>query len=284
MQVLSTVETLRRCLGGWRDAGQRIGFVATMGNLHAGHLALLKEAARHSDRIVASIFVNPLQFNEQGDLDAYPRTFEQDVAQLQNLGVDALFSPDENGLYPQGREAITRVEVGGLSDILEGAARPGHFAGVTTVVAKLFNCVQPNLAVFGEKDFQQLLLVLLLVRRLVADLNMPIEVIGLPTVREVDGLAMSSRNQHLNAAQRKLAPQLYQQLQAVRTSLLTGNRDYSAQEQTAVDALENMGFEPDYVAIRDADRLSAIDETTQNQVILMAARLGQTRLIDNLRV
>ncbi len=280
MQVFSTIEMLRKRVQGWREAGRRIGFVPSMGNLHAGHLALLKEAARHSERIVASIFVNPLQFDQQDDLDAYPRTLDNDIAQLQKLGVDAVFTPDEASLYPQGRDAITRVEVSGLSGILEGAARPGHFAGVTTVVAKLFNCVQPDLAVFGEKDFQQLLLV----RRLVADLNMPIEIIGLPTVRETDGLALSSRNQHLNAEQRKLAPQLYQQLQSVRASVLEGNCDYAALEQATVEDLESLGFEPDYVAIRDADWLSVPNKTTQNQVILMAARLGQTRLIDNLRV
>lgn len=168
MQTFSAIEPLRGCLREWRQAGQRIGFVPTMGNLHAGHLALLKEAARHCERVVASIFVNPLQFDEQSDLDAYPRTLEQDQAHLQDMGVDALFCPDELTLYPHGREALTRVEVAGLGDVLEGAARPGHFSGVTTVVAKLFNCVQPDLAVFGEKDFQQLLLV----RRLVADLNL----------------------------------------------------------------------------------------------------------------
>ncbi len=280
MQTFSAIEPLRGCLREWRQAGQRIGFVPTMGNLHAGHLALLKEAARHCERVVASIFVNPLQFDEQSDLDAYPRTLEQDQAHLQDMGVDALFCPDELTLYPHGREALTRVEVAGLGDILEGAARPGHFSGVTTVVAKLFNCVQPDLAVFGEKDFQQLLLV----RRLVADLNMPIEIIGLPTVRETDGLAMSSRNQRLSEEERRLAPELHRQLQLLREKLLKRDANFAALEQDAVRDLQTLGFTPEYVAIRDADSLSAINNDTKNRVILAAVRLGETRLIDNLRV
>ena len=280
MQTFSAIEPLRGCLRKWRQAGQRIGFVPTMGNLHAGHLALLKEAARHCERVVASIFVNPLQFDEQSDLDAYPRTLEQDQTHLQDMGVDALFCPDELTLYPHGREALTRVEVAGLGDILEGAARPGHFSGVTTVVAKLFNCVQPDLAVFGEKDFQQLLLV----RRLVADLNMPIEIIGLPTVRETDGLAMSSRNQRLSEEERRLAPELHRQLQLLREKLLKRDANFAALEQDAVRDLQTLGFTPEYVAIRDADSLSAINNDTKNRVILAAVRLGETRLIDNLRV
>ncbi len=280
MQVISAIDELRTLIRAWREAGQRIGFVPTMGNLHAGHLALLEEAARHCDRVVASIFVNPLQFDQQSDLAAYPRTPEADIAQLKSIGVDLLFSPDETSFYPHGREALTRVEVVGLSDILEGAARPGHFVGVATVVSKLFNCVQPDLAVFGEKDFQQLLII----RRLVTDLNMPIELVELPTVREADGLAMSSRNQRLSRDERNIAPQLYRQLQGIREILLNGNSDYVSLEQAATERLQQLGFEPEYVAIRDADSLLDINNATQNRVILAAARLGHTRLIDNLRV
>ncbi len=280
MQVISAIDELRTLIRAWREAGQRIGFVPTMGNLHAGHLALLEEAARHCDRVVASIFVNPLQFDQQSDLAAYPRTPEADIAQLKSIGVDLLFSPDETSFYPHGCEALTRVEVVGLSDILEGAARPGHFIGVATVVSKLFNCVQPDLAVFGEKDFQQLLII----RRLVTDLNMPIELVGLPTVREADGLAMSSRNQRLSRDERNIAPQLYRQLQGIREILLNGNSDYVSLEQAATERLQQLGFEPEYVAIRDADSLLDINNATQNRVILAAARLGHTRLIDNLRV
>jgi len=280
MQAISTIDELRAPVRAWREAGLRIGFVPTMGNLHAGHLALLEEAARHCDRVVASIFVNPLQFNQPGDLAAYPRTPEADIAQLESIGVDLLFTPAETSLYPHGCEALTRVEVAGLSDILEGAARPGHFVGVATVVTKLFNCVQPDLAVFGEKDFQQLLII----RRLVADLNMPITLVGLPTVRDPDGLAMSSRNQHLSRDERDIAPELYRQLQGIREILLNGNSDYATLEQAAIERLQQLGFEPEYVAIRDADSLSDINNTTKNRVILAAARLGHTRLIDNLRV
>ena len=280
MQTVTAIEALRARIRQWRQAGQRIGFVPTMGNLHAGHLALMAEAARRCERVVVSIFVNPLQFDEQADLDAYPRTLEADRARLEEQGIDLLFAPDEATLYPRGRDAITRVSVTGLDDMLEGAARPGHFIGVATVVTKLFNCVQPDLAVFGEKDFQQLLVI----RRLVADLDMPVEVLGLPTVREADGLAMSSRNQRLSETQRRLAPALYQELQRLRARILEGNTDYPALEQAAGASLAEQGFVPDYVAIRDADTLMPIDETTRNRVILAAVRLGDTRLIDNLRV
>ncbi len=280
MQVISAIDELRRTVQAWRKAELQIGFVPTMGNLHAGHLALIKEAARHCQRVVASIFVNPLQFDEEGDLQSYPRTLEADMAQLESVGVDVLFTPTEASLYPHGRESLTRVDVAGLGDILEGAARPGHFVGVTTVVTKLFNCVQPDLAVFGEKDFQQLLLV----QRLVADLNMPIKLLGLATVREADGLAMSSRNQRLSTAERKIAPLLYRELQAIKDALLHEKHDYAALEQAAVERLLRLGFVPEYVAIRDADTLLAINNNTENRVILVAARLGDTRLIDNLRV
>lgn len=280
MQVISAIDELRRTIQDWRKADLKIGFVPTMGNLHRGHLALLKEAARHCQRVVASIFVNPLQFDEESDLLAYPRTLKADIAQLESIGVDILFTPTEASLYPYGREALTRVEVAGLGDILEGAARPGHFVGVSTVVTRLFNCVQPDLAVFGEKDFQQLLLV----QRLVADLNMPITLVGLATVRETDGLAMSSRNQHLSADERKTAPLLYRELQSIREALLHKNSDYAVLEQAAIERLKREGFAPEYVAIRDADTLLTINNDTKNRVILAAARLGDTRLIDNLRV
>ncbi|NOZ37784.1 MAG: pantoate--beta-alanine ligase [Gammaproteobacteria bacterium] len=280
MQVISAIDELRRTVGAWHKADLSVGFVPTMGNLHRGHLALLKEAAHHCERLVASIFVNPLQFDEECDLQSYPRTLEADMVQLESIGVDVLFTPTEASLYPHGREALTRVDVAGLGDILEGAARPGHFVGVTTVVTKLFNCVQPDLAVFGEKDFQQLLLV----RRLVADLNMPIKLLGLATVREADGLAMSSRNQRLSTAERKIAPLLYRELQAIKDALLHEKHDYAALEQAAVERLLRLGFVPEYVAIRDADTLLAINNNTENRVILAAARLGDTRLIDNLRV
>ncbi len=280
MQEISDIAALRAVVKRWRQAGLRIGFVPTMGNLHAGHLALLKQAARDSDRVVASIFVNPLQFNVEADLEAYPRTPQHDQAALESIGVDALFYPDEASMYPHGRKTVSQVEVMGLSAILEGAARPGHFVGMTTVVTKLFNCVQPDLAVFGEKDFQQLLLV----RRLVADLNMPVEILGLATVREDDGLAMSSRNQRLSEQERKLAPTLYQQLCRVRESLREENTEIKALEQAATEYLTEQGFIPEYFVIRDADSLYEVNNDTRNRVILVAVGLGDTRLIDNLRV
>ncbi|HEB85767.1 MAG TPA: pantoate--beta-alanine ligase [Gammaproteobacteria bacterium] len=280
MQVISAIEALRKTVRDWHKADLSVGFVPTMGNLHAGHLALLKEAARHCQQVVASIFVNPLQFDEERDLLAYPRTLEADIAQLESMNVDVLFTPTEASLYPHGREALTRVEVAGLGGILEGAARPGHFVGVTTVVTKLFNCVQPDLAVFGEKDFQQLLLI----QRLVTDLNMPITLVGLATVREPNGLAMSSRNRRLSVEEREIAPLLYRELQAIRNAVLHENSDYTVLEQAAIERLTCQGFVPEYVAIRDANTLFAINNNTKNRVILAAARLGDTRLIDNLRV
>lgn len=280
MQEISDIAALRAVVKSWRQAGLRVGFVPTMGNLHAGHLALLKQAVRDSDRVVASIFVNPLQFNVQADLEAYPRTLQDDRVALESTAVDVLFCPDEVSMYPQGRKLVSQVEVMGLSDILEGAARPGHFVGMTTVVTKLFNCVQPDLAVFGEKDFQQLLLV----RRLVADLNMPVEIRSLATVREDDGLAMSSRNQRLSEQERKLAPTLYQQLCRVRESLGEENIEIKALEQAATEYLTEQGFIPEYFVIRDADSLSEVNNDTRNRVILVAVGLGDTRLIDNLRV
>ncbi len=280
MQVISAIDELRRTVRAWHKADLSVGFVPTMGNLHTGHLALLKEAARHCQRVVASVFVNPLQFDEERDLLAYPRTLEADIAQLESIGVDVLFTPMETSLYPNGREALTCVEVADLGNVLEGAARPGHFMGVSTVVTKLFNCVQPDLAVFGEKDFQQLLLI----RRMVADLNMPITLLGLATVREEDGLAMSSRNQRLSADERKVAPLLYRELQAVREALLHESSDYTRLEQAAIEHLTRLGFISEYVAIRDADSLASVHNDTENRVILAAARLGNTRLIDNLRV
>ena len=278
MQIIEQIKQLHAQTEDWRKQGQRIGFVPTMGNLHAGHLALVKRAAEVSDRVVVSIFVNPLQFDQASDLAAYPRTLTQDLEKLKMLNVDVVFTPDEQQLYPNGRESITRVDVPHLSEILEGAVRPGHFSGMTTVVAKLFHCVQPHVAIFGEKDFQQLLLV----RHMVADLNMPIEIIAKPTERETDGLAMSSRNSRLTAAQRQQAASIYIVLNKVRQQLQQGERDYRAVEKQAENRLIKQGFTPDYMAIRDANTLS--ESTNREQVILVAAWLGDVRLIDNLRI
>ena len=279
MLTLNTVEELRATIGSWRQAGEHIAFVPTMGNLHRGHLELMKSARDRADRVVSSIFVNPMQFGEGEDFDAYPRTLEEDQERLQQLGVDLLFAPAVTTIYPAGStDQQTRVEVPGLSDVLCGASRPGHFVGVATVVCKLFNMVQPDLAVFGQKDFQQLMVI----RRMVNELAMPIEIVGEATVRESDGLAMSSRNGYLSPQQRALAPQLYRTLQGTAAAIKSGNRDYTGLEAAAEAALQEAGFRPDYYAIRQAEDLAMPGDSEQNLVILAAAFLGTTRLIDNL--
>ncbi|MDZ7663410.1 pantoate--beta-alanine ligase [Thiohalophilus sp.] len=279
MRIFDAVRDMQLQSLSWRAAGWRIAFVPTMGNLHEGHLSLVREAARRGDRVVVSIFVNPLQFNDATDYRHYPRTFDQDRQQLAALGVAAVFAPDETAMYPQGREAVTRVEVPQLTSELEGAHRPGHFTGVATVVTKLFQAVLPDIALFGEKDYQQLLVV----RKLGADLNMPVEVAGLPTCREADGLAMSSRNGGLKPAERRQAPELYATLQWVGQQWRAGETDLSALEAAAMARLADAGFAPEYVSVRDATTLRP-PRAGAPAVVLGAARLGEVRLIDNLRI
>jgi pantoate--beta-alanine ligase len=228
--------------------------------------------------VVVSSFVNPMQFGEGEDFDAYPRTLEEDKAKLTEVGVDLLFAPPVSTLYPSGSAQQTRVEVPGISGVLCGASRPGHFVGVATVVCKLFNMVQPDLAVFGEKDYQQLMVI----RRMVADLAIPIEIVGMPTVREADGLAMSSRNGYLSTAQRATASLLYRTLQTTAEAIRAGNRDYNRLEAQAQAALQDAGFRPDYYAIRRAEDLAMPVGSEGDLVILAAAYLGNTRLIDNI--
>lgn len=283
MEQTASVDLLRARVLDWRRAGARIAFVPTMGNLHQGHLTLVREAwrqvGRQSGRVVASVFVNPLQFGPGEDLDAYPRTLERDHRLLADEGCDLLFAPGVSVMYPRGETGHTRVEVPGLSDILCGASRPGHFVGVATVVCKLFNMVQPDLAAFGEKDFQQLLVI----RRMVEDLAMPVEILGMPTAREPDGLALSSRNGYLSAEERSRAPALYQALTAAADGLRAG-REPAAVEARALGDLCAAGLVPDYVSVRSAADLSPPGATDRDLVVLAAARLGSTRLIDNLRV
>ena len=273
---------VRGIVGDWRRDGQRVGFVPTMGNLHAGHLALVERAAVLADRVVVSIFVNPLQFGVGEDFAAYPRTLESDTRLLEGVGADLLYLPTVRVMYPRPPAEQTRVEVPGLSDVLCGASRPGHFTGVATVVCKLFNQVQPHLAVFGEKDFQQLLVI----RRFVEDLDIPIQIFSHPTAREADGLAMSSRNGYLTTEERLRAPALHESLKKAADELEAGERDFGRIEQEAVDALAAKGFRPDYFSIRRAADLGPPDgdDADQDCVILAAAFLGGTRLIDNLRV
>lgn len=284
MQTLNTITQLRQTIRHWRQAGDRIALVPTMGNLHAGHLQLVEAARDHADRVVVSIFVNPMQFSDAsgngGDFERYPRTFEADCVQLAAHNVDAVFAPSVAEVYPTGVEQASRVEVPGISDILCGEFRPGHFVGVATVVAKLFNMVQADVALFGEKDYQQLLVI----RRMVADLCFPLDIIAVPTIREANGLAMSSRNQYLSVPQREQAAELYQTLQWLKQRIQEGESDFAALEMQACMRLEKVGFSPEYVAIRRAQDLQPPSYATGEEAelrILAAAWLGEARLIDN---
>lgn len=280
METVTTIAAVRERVRRWRREGQLVAFVPTMGNLHAGHLSLIEAARKRGDRFVASIFVNPMQFGPNEDFAHYPRTPEQDERMLAEAGCDLMFMPDVAEVYPRGPDHGTRVFVPELSTILCGEFRPGHFQGVSTVVAKLFNIVQPDIAVFGEKDFQQLTII----RRMVADLCMPIEIIGAPTVREPDGLAMSSRNQYLTPEERRIAPVIYQTLKKAVERLRAGDRDFEGIERSSREALTAAGLRPDYFAIREAAELAVPGPQSTDLVVLTAARLGKVRLIDNLRV
>lgn len=280
MQVISDIQPLREVRRAWQLEGKVIAFVPTMGNLHQGHLELVRQARAKADIVVVSIFVNPMQFGPDEDLDAYPRTMEQDKQHLQAMGVDVLFTPKVKDIYPRGLEQQTFVEVPGLSYMICGASRPGHFRGVATIVCKLFNMVQPNLAFFGEKDFQQLQVI----KAMVTDLSMNLEVFGVPTMREDDGLAMSSRNGYLNQQQRQQAPVLYKTLQNLAENIELGRRDFSKLIAEHVDTLDNAGFNTDYIEIRAASTLLHPGHEDTELVILAAAFLGKTRLIDNLQV
>lgn len=280
MQIESTIQGLRAFLKPARK--QRIAFVPTMGNLHAGHLSLVAHARERAAVVVASIFVNPLQFGPGEDLDSYPRTLEADCAQLERAGVDGVFIPDEEEMYPRPMAETTRVSIPGLSEMLCGAARPGHFTGVATVVNRLFNIVQPDIAVFGKKDYQQLLVI----RRMVEDLCIPIDIIGLDTFREADGLAMSSRNGYLSEQERATAPELYRTLRWIAQQLQAKERDFVRLEREAAARLLAQGFKtPDYVAIRHAEDLRLPKLEDKQLVILAAAYLGErARLIDNIEI
>ena len=280
METTTSVEALRAQVGRWRRAGERIAFVPTMGNLHEGHLQLVREARAVAPRVVASIFVNPLQFGPNEDLDNYPRTLQADREKLAGEGVALLFAPDVATMYPRGTQHSTVVRVPEVSEGLCDDFRPGHFTGVATVVARLFNLVQPDVALFGEKDYQQLAVI----RRMVDDLGWPIDIRGVATVREPDGLAMSSRNQYLGEAERRIAPVLHQTLCQVVSDIRARKTDYRALEKAAMDTLAKAGFNPEYVEIRHADTLRPAVPGERDCVVLAAARLGEARLIDNIRV
>ena len=283
MIIAQSIAELKTEVARLRSAGQRIAFVPTLGNLHAGHRHLMEQARQHADAVVASVYVNPLQFGPGEDFSAYPRTPEPDRALLEAAGVDLLFLPDESVVYPRGRALSTRVEVPEVSDILCGAARPGHFRGVATVVHRLFQIVTPDVALFGKKDYQQLLVI----RLMTADFGLPIEIVGVETVRDADGLAMSSRNNYLTAEERRRAPKLFESLQALAGRIGdqgVPENGFVAQEAHAAEQLVAAGFRPEYVSVRRQQDLALPGPGERRLVILAAAWLGRARLIDNLEL
>ncbi|EHI1135751.1 pantoate--beta-alanine ligase [Escherichia coli] len=277
MLIIETLPLLRQQIRRLRMEGKRVALVPTMGNLHDGHMKLVDEAKARADVVVVSIFVNPMQFDRPEDLARYPRTLQEDCEKLNKRKVDLVFAPSVKEIYPNGTETHTYVDVPGLSTMLEGASRPGHFRGVSTIVSKLFNLVQPDIACFGEKDFQQLALI----RKMAADMGFDIEIVGVPIIRAKDGLALSSRNGYLTAEQRKIAPGLYKVLSSIADKLQAGERDLDEIITIAGQELNEKGFRADDIQIRDADTLLEVSETSKRAVILVAAWLGDARLIDN---
>jgi pantoate--beta-alanine ligase len=277
MITVETVAGLREQIARLREARKRIALVPTMGNLHAGHVRLMQEARQRAQAVVASVYVNPLQFGQNEDFDSYPRTPSHDKIALLSAGVDVLFKPSESEMSPRGKAVQTFVEVPGLSDDLCGAFRPGHFRGVTTAVNRLFNLVTPDVAVFGKKDYQQWLLI----RLMTTDLGLPVEIVGVDTVREADGLALSSRNNYLSAEERKIAPRLYEALVRLRDRVQREGMHLAAAEENAVIDLQADGFRPDYVKVCRQSDLQLPAAEDRRLVVLAAAWLGRTRLIDN---
>jgi pantoate--beta-alanine ligase len=277
VKTIRKIASLREMLRAWRHAGETVALVPTLGNLHQGHISLVELARKQADRIVVSVFVNPTQFGPGEDYQAYPRTLDHDRRRLTRAGAELLFAPAVEEMYPRAEDAGTVVSVPGLSSILCGEFRPGHFDGVTSVVSRLFNIVQPDVAVFGQKDYQQLTII----RRLQADMHYPVAIVAGPTLREADGLALSSRNQYLGPAERKLAPMLYRAVSECGERLRAGARDYAALEAHGTASLVAAGFRPDYFSIRNADDLGPAQDIDRHLVVLVAAHLGRARLIDN---
>ncbi|ORU94520.1 MAG: pantoate--beta-alanine ligase [Cycloclasticus sp. symbiont of Bathymodiolus heckerae] len=280
MLIVRTIQELQEALHSHQLANKKIGLVPTMGNLHQGHLQLVKTAQQQADIIVVTLFVNPTQFGANEDLDSYPRTFKNDCEKLTSLNTDILFAPTIDEIYPRGGAGTSHVHVPTITNVLCGSSRPGHFDGVTTIVCKLFNLTRANVAIFGEKDYQQLAVI----RRMVEDLNIPITIVGEPIVRETDGLAMSSRNGYLSEEQRTLAPKLYQILLDIQQIILNGSTDFEAVESNAKDQLRTLGFKPDYLHIYEHTELRPATPHDKELVIVVAAFVGSTRLIDNLHV
>lgn len=278
MIQVEKLTALREQIRAWRDDGDHIVFVPTMGNLHEGHVSLMQKAREHGERVVASIFVNPTQFGENEDFSSYPRTLERDCQQLRRAGVDLVFAPDEKTVYPLGSKNATQIHVPGVTRKFDGKHRPGHFDGVATVVCRLFSMVSPDVALFGQKDYQQLMVI----RQMVKDLSMPIRVEHAPTVRAEDGLALSSRNQYLSDDERAVAPLLHAQLEHMREAITAGSDDYKSLQNQAREVLLGAGFNPDYISVRRARDLKKPRANTKSFVIVAAAWLGNARLIDNL--
>jgi pantoate--beta-alanine ligase len=280
LHVTTDIQETRDQCQQWRDKGESIAFVPTMGCLHKGHLSLVKKAQVIADHVVVSIFVNPLQFDDPADLAKYPHTLEADIRKLEEFNVGLVFAPDADALYPEGEHAVKQIDLGQITTILEGAHRPGHFAGVATVVKRLFDLIQPNMAIFGEKDFQQLMVI----EKLVKTFSLDIEIIGMPIFREEDGLAMSSRNIRLSERQREKASEVYKQLVLIKEDINAGANNFAVLEQLAIENLRKAGFEPEYVVVRETSSLLPPKSHSDSKVILAAAKLGEIRLIDNLRV
>ena len=280
MEVIQSKEELQELIAAWRDEDEHVALVPTMGNLHQGHGRLVEIAREHAERVVVSVYVNPTQFGEGEDFEEYPRTLERDTRRLKHVGADVLFVPDDDTVYPFGHDCATVVSVPGLTENFCGAVRPGHFDGVTTVVARLFAIVQPEVAVFGQKDYQQQLVI----RYMTEDLSLPIRIITAATVREDDGLAMSSRNAYLTDEERVVAPKLHEVLEHIGARLQSGDRDFEVMEQKGAEELSAAGFELDYLAIRRAENLTQPDRDCDDLVVLAAGKLGKARLIDNVVV
>ena len=280
LQIVSDTQQITDLCQSWRNKGESISFVPTMGCLHEGHLSLINKAKSLADHVVVSIFVNPLQFDDPDDFLKYPYSLDDDVPKLADFNVDLVFTPDVNSLYPEGESEVEKIDMGAITESLEGEKRPGHFAGVATVVKRLFDMVLPTFAVFGEKDFQQLMLI----QQLVDKFDLNIKIISMPTFRESDGLAMSSRNIRLDVNERTKAAEIFRQLSSIKSSINEGEVDFHLLEEAAFENLKISGFFPEYVAIRDANTLLPPEKSTSHLVALVAAKLGEIRLIDNIRL
>ncbi len=280
MYQATSVSELQQYVQHWKGHGESIAFIPTMGNLHQGHMSLIDKGQSLCDRSICSIFVNPMQFGPNEDFSHYPRTLEQDIAQLETIGCDLVYMPAASELYPEGLDKITQVAVTGLTQIFEGLHRPGHFAGVATIVLKLLNIVKPDVSVFGKKDFQQYCVI----SKMVQDLNLGVDIIGAETTRESSGLATSSRNQYLSEDQKALAPLIYQTLGASATSITAGERNFGVLENQAIKQLDQAGFETDYFCVCSAETLKPASAKDRRLVILVTASLGETRLLDNIEI